>query len=164
MIRAAALVCALSLACAPALAFEGDGQLSAKGPTRLELDLGPVDLNAKGRREYNFKDLPEHNFLFGLRLTAPAGQRLRHLPSATVRLRLLNEREDVLFEVQDDLPNWLRNESTSEWFLYLRGLKNGGTDIKATPSTSYRLIFETLRADSTMSKFNARLVGVGSVK
>jgi hypothetical protein len=156
------LALALALLVSNALAFEGDGTLTAKGQDRFEIDLGPIDLHAAGRREYAFKDLPEREFTFGLRFTAPAGERLRHLPNATVRLRMLNESEDVLFDATDELANWLRAESSREWFLYLRGVAQGeSTALPARRTGSYRLLFETVRADSTMSKFAVRLIAVG---
>ena len=80
------LLVAIAITCLPVFAYEGDGTLTVKGQDRFEIDLGPIDLHAAGRREYAFKDLPEREFTFGLRLTAPAGERLRHLPNATVRL------------------------------------------------------------------------------
>ena len=156
------LLVAIAITCFPVFAYEGDGTLTVKGQDRFEIDLGPIDLNAAGRREYAFKDLPEREFTFGLRLTAPAGERLRHLPNATVRLRLLNESEDILFDATEELPNWLRAESSREWFLYLRGMAQGeSTALPARRTGSYRLLFETVRADSTLSKFSVRLIAVG---
>lgn len=159
------LAFAALLALSPALAYKGDGKLIDHGPqvahNRFELDLGPVDLERSGRSEYRFADLPDKEFTFGLRITAPPGARLSHLPRATVRMMLLNEREDVLFEVSDELANWVRSETASEWFLYLRGAQGRGTNLPARPSVTYRLIFETVKADSSMSKFAVRLLGVG---
>lgn len=150
-----------------AQAHKGDGKLIDYGPqaahNRFELDLGPVSLERSGRSEYYFADLPDKDFTFGLKITAPQGGRLSHLPLATVRMMLLNERDDVLFEVSDELANWVRSETASEWFLYLRaGSRVQGTSLPARPtSVSYRLIFETVKADSSMSKFAVRLLGVG---
>lgn len=157
---------AVLLAALSAQAYKGDGKLIDHGPkaahNRFELDLGPVDLERSGRREYYFADLPDREFTFGLKITAPQGSKLSHLPRATVRMMLLNEREDVLFEVSDELANWVRSETTSEWFLYLRGgSRSQGTNLPARHSVSYRLIFETVKADSSMSKFAVRLLGVG---
>jgi hypothetical protein len=163
----ARLIILLSLLAAPsAQAYKGDGKLIDHGPqaahNRFELDLGPVDLERSGRSEYRFTDLPDKEFTFGLKITAPRGGKLSHLPRATVRMTLLNEREDVLFEVSDELANWFRSETVSEWFLYLHGASQGqGTNLPARPSARYRLIFETVKADSSTSKFVVRLLGVG---
>lgn len=160
------LAAAMLSAAYAAQAYKGDGKLIDHGPqakhNRFELDLGPVDLERSGRKEYRFADLPGKEFTFGLKITAPQGARLGHLPRATVRMMLLNERDDVLFEVSDELANWVRSETASEWFLYLRGKSQGqGTSLPAQPSASYRLIFETVKADSSTSKFVVRLLGVG---
>lgn len=159
------LTVALLLVAVSSHAFKGDGKLTDRGPgkaaNRFELDFGPVDLGRYGRTEFNFAELPGRHYTFGLKITAPLGAKLSHLPRATVRMMLLNERQDVLFEASDELGNWIRAETTSEWFLYLPGAEGHGTILPPRPASSYRLIFETVKADSSMSKFMVRLQAIG---
>jgi hypothetical protein len=141
--RCAALLLALSLA-APAAAQN----------KRFEMDFGPVDLKTAGQQEYKLPALPDADLTFGLKLTAPEG--LRHLPKATVRITLLNEKDEVVFDVSDELENWTRAESTKEWFLY-----QPGSHAQTRKSGRYRATVETVKSDVTMSKFVVRLMGVG---
>jgi hypothetical protein len=66
---------------------------------RVEVELGLVDLERVGHREYKLPALPEGEIAFGLKLTAPDGEKLQHLPKATVRMTLVNERDEVVFDV-----------------------------------------------------------------
>ena len=169
-----------------AMAHKGDGTLTDKGArtahSRFELDLGSIDLERTGRREYQFSDLPHEEFTFGLRLKAPTGEKLSHLPKATVRMTLTNEQGQVVFEVAEELTNWVRSEKESEWFLYMRGVQkqtpgaasrvtmeriafgpDGGWGTYVSPRTegTYKLVVETVKPDVRLSKFIAQLVGVG---
>jgi hypothetical protein len=133
---------------------------------RLELDLGPVDIERVGQREYKVPSLPDSDVAFGFKLTAADG--LHHLPKATVRMTLVNERDQVVFEVSDELANFTRAESTGAWFLYQRGIDkqapgpDGGWGTYAHPrkAGSYTLTVETVKSDVTMTKFNVRLMAV----
>jgi hypothetical protein len=153
------LVCALLLA-APA---------AAQQAKRFELDFGAVDLYRTGWHDYKLANLPDEDLVFGLKITAPDGSRLQHLPKARVRITLVNEREETVFDAGDELVNWTRAESTQAWFLYLRGLDglqrgpDGGWGTYAHPHKggSYTLTVETVASDVTMSKFVVRLMGVG---
>ena len=134
---------------------------------RFEVELGLVDIERNGYREYKVPALPEGEIAFGFKLSAPDG--MHHLPKATVRMTLLNERDEVVFDVSDELTNFTRAESTKEWFLYQRGIENqapgpdGGWGTYARPrkSGSYRMTVETLKSNVTMTKFTVRLMGVG---
>ena len=154
--KRAALFFALLLA-APAIAQKN----------RFELDFGLVDIERTGQREYKLPALPAADLTFGFKLTAPEG--LHHLPKATVRMTLTNERDEVVFEVADELVNFTRAESTGAWFLYQRGIENqapgpdGGWGTYAHPrkAGSYRMTVETVKSNVTMTKFVVRLIGVG---
>jgi hypothetical protein len=134
---------------------------------RFELDFGLVDIERTGEREYKLPPLPEADIAFGFKLTAPEG--LHHLPKATVRITLVNEYNEVVFDVADELVNFTRAESTGEWFLYQRGVENqapgpdGGWGTYARPrkAGSYRMTVETVKSNVTMTKFTVRLMGVG---
>lgn len=154
-----ALLCALALA-APAAAQE---------KKRFELDFGPVDIERTGWHDYKLPPLPDEDLTFGLKLTAPDGGRLQHLPKVRVRITLTNELDEVVFDAADELANWTRAESTQAWFFYLRGAENqprgpdGGWGTYAHPRSSGRYVMtvETVKSDVTMSKFVVRLMGVG---
>ena len=176
---------AVLLAALPALAHKGDGTFTDHGArgahNRFELDLGPVDLERIGSRQYRFSDLPAEEFTFGLRLTTASGERPGALPAATVRITLTNERDETVFDLTDEVSNLARAESTREWFLYQLGTlslpgagaqrsrqrlsvgPDGGWGTYASPRKegSYRLTFETVKADTRLSKFAVRLVAVG---
>ena len=175
---------ALLFAAFPAAAHKGDGAFTDHGPRgphhRFELDLGPVDLERGGSREYRFGDLPAEEFVFGLRLTAADGQKLGALPAATVRITLVNENDQTVFDMTDEVSNLVRSETAKEWFLYQRGrapLPGGakpgeqrlavgpdggwGTYVLPRKNGSYRLTFETVKADTHLAKFGVRLVAVG---
>jgi len=150
-------------------AFSLAGPAAAQPTKRFELDFGPVDLGRTGWKEYRLPALPDEELTFGLKLTAPEGQKLQHLPRARVRITLVNELDQVVFDAGDELENWTRAESTQSWFLYLRGIDNqprgpdGGWGTYAHPHKGgdYRLTVETIKSDATMSKFVVRLMGVG---
>jgi len=175
---------ALLFAAFPAAAHKGDGTFTDHGPrgahNRFELDLGPVDLERPGGHEYRFSDLPAEEFVFGLRLTAADGQKLGALPAATVRIALVNENYETVFDMTDEVANLVRSETAKEWFLYQRGRvplpgsakpgeqrlsvgPDGGWGTYALPrkNGSYRLTFETVKPDSRLAKFGVRLVAVG---
>jgi hypothetical protein len=142
---------------------------AAQQTKRFELDFGAVDLDRTGWHDYKLTNLPDEDLVFGLKITAPDGSRLQHLPKARVRITLVNEREETVFDAGDELTNWTRAESTQSWFLYLRGLDglqrgpDGGWGTYAHPHKggSYTLTVETVASDVTMSKFIVRLMGVG---
>ncbi len=156
--KLAALLLCLALA-APA---------AAQKP-RVEVDLGLVDIEHAGYREYKLPALPEGEIAFGLKLTAADGEKLNHLPKATVRMTLVNERDEVVFDVSDELADFTRAESTRATFLYLRGIESqargpdGGWGTYALPrkAGAYRMTVETLKPNVTMTKFIVRLMGVG---
>jgi hypothetical protein len=135
---------------------------------RFELDLGLVDIERTGYREVQLPSLPEADIAFGFRLMAPDGDKVHHLPKATVRLTLMNERDEVVFDVSDELANFTRAESTRATFLYLRGVRDqkpgpdGGWGTYAHPRKGgrYRITVETLKSNVTMTKFVVRLMGV----
>jgi hypothetical protein len=139
----------------------------AQPQPRFEVDLGAVDLETKGWREYKLPALPDADIAFGFKLTSSEG--LSHLPKATVRMTLVNEMDQVVFDVSDELSNFERAESTREWFFYQRGIPgqtkgpDGGWGTYARPrkSGSYRMTVETLKSNVTMTKFTVRLIGVG---
>jgi hypothetical protein len=155
--RLAALFLALVLA-VPALAQKA----------RFEIDLGLVDIERTGYREYQLPALPDADIAFGFSLSAPDGEKVHHLPKATVRMTLVNERDEVVFDVSDELSNFTRAESTRATFLYLRGVQNqspgldGGWGTFAHPRKGgrYRMTVETLKSNVTMTKFVVRLMGV----
>lgn len=135
---------------------------------RFELDLGPVDIERVGQQEYALPGLPEADIAFGFSLSAPDGGKVHHLPKATVRITLVNERDEVVFDAADELANFTRAESTRATFLYLRGVPNqapgpdGGWGTYARPrgSGKYRMVVETVKSNVTMTKFVVRLMGV----
>jgi len=178
--RAALL--AILLAAVPAFAHKGDGAFTDHGPSgalhRFELDFGPADLERTGSREYRFGDLPGEEFVFGLRLTTAGGGKPGALPAATVRITLTNEKDEVVFDMTDEVANLVRSESSKEWFLYQRGTLKlpgaaGGERLSVGPDGgwgsyasirqggSYRLTFETVKADTRLAKFAVRLVALG---
>jgi hypothetical protein len=136
---------------------------------RVEVELGLVDLERVGHREYKLPALPEGEIAFGLKLTAPDGEKLQHLPKATVRMTLVNERDEVVFDVSGELADFTRAESTRATFLYQRGIHSqapgpdGGWGTYALPRQAgkYRMTVETLKSNVTMTKFIVRLMGVG---
>jgi len=156
--RLAALLLGLALATA-----------AAAQKQRVEVDLGLVDLERVGHQEYKLPALPEGEIAFGLRLTAPDGAKLNHLPKATVRMTLVNERDQVIFDVAGELADFTRAESMRAIFLYQRGIESqppgpdGGWGTYALPRKGgeYRMTVETLKSDVTMTKFVVRLMGVG---
>lgn len=136
---------------------------------RVEVDLGLVDIERVGQQEYKLPALPEGEIAFGLRLTAPDGNKLNQLPKATVRMTLLNERDEVVFDVSGELADFTRAESMRAMFLYQRGVDSqapgpdGGWGTYALPRKGgrYRMTVETLKSNVTMTKFTVRLMGVG---
>ena len=157
--RLAALLLAFALA-APA---------AAQKKQRVEVDLGLVDIERVGHQEYKLPALPEGEMAFGLRLTAPEGDKPGPLPKATVRMTLVNERDEVVFDVSGELADFTRAESTRAMFLYQRGVDSrapgpdGGWGTYARPRQGgqYRMTVETLKSNVTMTKFIVRLMGVG---
>lgn len=135
---------------------------------RFEVDLGLVDIERTGYREIQLPPLPDADIAFGFSLSAPDGEKVQHLPKATVRITLLNEFDQVVFDVSDELANFTRAESTRATFLYLRGVQNqapgldGGWGTYAHPRKGgrYRMTVETLKSNVTMTKFVVRLMGV----
>lgn len=150
------------------LALSLPGSAAAQKP-RFEMDLGLVDLDRVGHQEYKLPALPEGEMAFGLKLATPEGEKARQLPKATVRMTLVNERDEVVFDVSGDLADFTRAESTRAMFLYQRGVDSqapgpdGGWGTYARPRQGgkYRITVETLKSNVTMTKFIVRLMGVG---
>lgn len=170
----------------PAIAHEGDGKFVDRGATtahnRFQLDLGPIDLERAGTREFRFSALPKAEYTFGLRLRPALGEQLRHVPNATVRMTLVNEKNQVVFTIEENLTEWVRSESHNEWFLYSRGPQEAlpgpggsttlkkvgvgpdggwGTYVVPRSEAVYRLTVETVKPDSRLTKFDIRLLAVG---
>jgi hypothetical protein len=136
---------------------------------RVEVDLGLVDIEQVGQQEYRLPAMPEGEIAFGLKLTAADGNKLNQLPKATVRMTLVNERDEVVFDVSGELADFTRAESMRAMFLYQRGIDSqapgpdGGWGTYALPRKAgkYRMTVETLKSNVTMTKFTVRLMGVG---
>ena len=97
-----------------------------------------------------------------------------------MRITLTNERDEIVFDMTDEISNLARAESSREWFLYQIGTlelpgkssarrrlavgRDGGWGTYASVRRDgmYRLTFETVKADTRLSKFTVRLVAVGA--
>lgn len=174
---------ALFLVAAAALAYEGDGSFADRGPqaavARYAVDLGPVELGRPWRREYALADLPEEDFVIAIRVDPAAlGQ---DPPRATVRLRLVNERDETVFDATDSLANWALATEPGQVLVFLRGqrrlvpvgpraskyvrLGSGpdggwGSHFRPRREGRYRLAFETV-APQRDGALEATLVGLG---
>lgn len=176
---------ALAIGISPALAHKGDGRFTDRGPdaahARYELNLGKAELGKAGKREYRFSDLPNSEFIFGLRVKSTDSGKPIGMPRAGVRLTLMNEKDETVFDVAGELAAWVRSETSTEWFFYHRGKQHhvlvapratkierigqgpdGGWGSYATPRAtgSYRLVIETLAADAYAGTLDIQLVAL----
>ena len=185
--RAALL--ALAIAVSPTLAHEGDGRFTDHGANaqrvRYELNLGKPELGKAGKKEYRFTRMPGTEFTFGLRMKSTDNGKPVGLPRANVRLTLVNEKEETVFDVAGELGQWVRSERETEWFFYHRGSQHhvlvapratkieriglgpdGGWGSYATLRSggSYRLVMETVAPDAYAATLDIQLVAVAGAK
>jgi len=153
-------------------AYDGDGKFTDRGifasHQRYILDLGPVDLTRTERQEFRIANLPTENFTFGLQLhNARWDQRNVH---AKVRLALVNEKDETVFDVVETVSKWTWSGARDEdvVFVYLSGkskeiiLRPGvftyealgvgpdggwGTYASIRKHGRYKLIFDNLEPD-----------------
>lgn len=140
--------------------YEGDGDLTDRGGgilakyPRYVLDLGPVDLTHRWRREYTMANLPAQRFIFGLRLAGDEyygyRQWSKSVVQAKVRLVLTNEKGEVVFDVVETLSEWDSAEHTIP-----------GADVPPRRTGRYRLLFETVVPDANASKVTVTLMAHG---
>lgn len=185
--RAALL--ALAAMVSPALAYQGDGRFTDRGAgaqdIRYELNLGKMDLGKAGKKEYRFSRMPNEEFTFGLRMKSTDNGKPVGLPRAGVRLTLVNEKDETVFDVAGELGQWVRSEKDTEWFFYHRGRQHhvlvapratkiertglgpdAGWGSYATLRTagSYRLVLETTTPDAYAATLDIQLVAVAGGK
>ena len=163
--------------------YAGDGQLTDHGfiaHQRYVLDLGPVDLSQRSQQSFKMANLPSEGFTFGLQLAGTNWN--ESAVQATVRLLLVNEKDQVVFDVTESLPKWVwSGVRPGDPFVYLRGVNSEipigagsvrlepvvkadggwGTYVQARRTGRYQLTFETVKPDPYARQVAARLVAVG---
>jgi hypothetical protein len=166
--------------------YEGDGKLADHGVfashRRYIVDLGAADLTRPGRQEFRMAKLPGEEFTFGLQLRDTRwDQRTIH---AKVRLALVNEKEETVFDVVETVSKWTWSASSRDEnvvFVYVSGkskeitLRPGvftyellgvgpdggwGTYASIRKDGRYKLIFENLEPDPKATA-PARVMAVG---
>lgn len=112
--RTVSLVAVLGLAgCFGALFYDGDGRFVDHGPTaaidRYVLDLGPVNLAAKGAYRYSMAGLPAVAMAVGLELADAYGDKnlSESRPvDALIEVVLLNSRGELVIRERGHLDTW----------------------------------------------------------
>jgi hypothetical protein len=107
--------------------YEGDGTLT-ETKQRYELTLGEIDLSVEGKSTYKLKGLPEETFTIGLDVKRPTGGGdpiyIATPLNADIKIRLLNERGEVVIDEFDSLDQWVwsgSRVSSDRSFVYRRG-------------------------------------------
>ena len=159
----AALVLALS-GCDAAESYRGDGKLVDNGlfaaTDRYVLDLGPAALERANTTTYRIENLPNEEFVFGIRVTRPGpGPSLMNGSSilAVVALELMDRDGAILMRREGPLNEWTWNvPSTGDWaFAY--GRENPSTYF--TPGRGpLRLTLTVLRPDPNATVYAPRIV------
>ena len=170
-------------------AYRGDGTFIDNGAFeahyRYVLDLGAIDLTKIEQRTFRLASLPEREFTIGLDVTSTNDSPIRIASVSTkVRLRLENDRKEVVFDVQAPLSQWVLSARVGEdrkGFLYLRGVEeqrplrdgvtqlerkavgpDGGWGTYFTPRSSgtYQLVFESEKPIT--EQYTVHLVALGA--
>jgi hypothetical protein len=115
--------------------YSGDGSLTDNGPLaatdRYVLDLGVVDLSKGGERAFRLAGLLSTEFAIGLEILRTDGGRILGADGeidksirTVVRLRLENERQQIVFDHSAPLSEWewgVARTQEEKAFVYLRG-------------------------------------------
>src|SRR5689334_17110155 len=113
-----ALSCSL-MGCDGAASYSGDGKLVDRGlfssNARYVLRLGTVDLSKPSKAVYLLSGLPDERFVVGF---WPNGDLNKQTAKARVRISLVRNTGEKVFEAERTLANWVWS---SEPFVYLRG-------------------------------------------
>jgi hypothetical protein len=159
----AALVLAL-VGCDAAGSYRGDGKLIDNGlfaaTDRYVLELGPARLETAGTASYRIENLPEREFVLGIKLTRPskAATSMDSRPvQAVVALELRDHNGTVVLRREGPLNEWTWNiPATDDWaFIYGR----------EAPSTYFtprngalRLTFAVAKADPSATAYAPMIV------
>jgi hypothetical protein len=166
--------------------YEGDGRFKDHGVfashQRYVIDLGRIDLTQREQREFNFAKVPAETFTFGLKLYGAKWDQKNI--SAKVRLVLVNEKGETIFNFVETISKWTWSGSSlheNEVFAYGSGksretvLRPGvftyepigvgpdggwGTYVSMRTDGRYKLIFENVVPDPN-AKVVAVLMGTG---
>jgi hypothetical protein len=177
--------------CYSVSSYTGDGTLAdiAQGVYRYELSLSDVTLSEKRNYLYTLSGLPRDTFILGLhvqRLGPGTGVIFEVRPvHALIRLRVLNEHDEVVIAEENDLSRWVWSGAqgdADQSFVYQRGstreLPIGGgsvhieeigklsddgwgTYFKPRRRGVYRVDLTVLQGDTAASQFRVQLVAYG---
>ena len=187
-VRALAVLSGL-MVLAPVNSYDGDGVFRDVGADasiqRFHLDLGAVDLAKPWRHEYLLGDLPEVEFVIGLRVPYSSKPRLIGQPlRALVRVTLLNAQSEKVFEISKHLSDWIWSDSPGLTYLHASVVGTGqyygvspvvtgfkrtnvgpskgwGTHFTPRNGERFRLVFETVTPDESAADLAVRLSGTG---
>jgi len=172
--------------CCTLVPYTGDGSLGyvVQGPHSYELKLGEVRLSERQRYSYTLKGLPNDEFVLGLQLDplepnnseSPTPQPLH----ASVRLRVLNERDELVIAEEGELSKWqgyggrmlfqsgrtvevpIGNDgSVSIKHVDKRADEGWGTYFIPRCTGTYRVELVVVNSDPSASRYRVTLVGHG---
>ena len=176
--------------------YSGDGTISrpVQGVYGYKVDLGKLDLGRRNEVERALSGLPREGFTIGLevvRKRSASSDTVREPPlRARVRMRLANERGEVVVYEEGPLNEWIWTAAPGGpydyAFVYRRGLdieipegKDGsvrvvrgptrpdggwGTSFEPRRRGKYELSIEILASDPNALNFEVRLVANGGLK
>lgn len=145
--------------------YSGDGFLIDYGASaaidRYILDLGPIDFSHKGTNKYRIVNLPDRNFVVGIKVeVSEQNQSIIEIKNIdpVIKLKLSKADGDVVFSKEAKLSSWtwsiLLNESQA--FIFGRG--ESGTYFQPIKHTEYTLSLTVHEVDYSKSEYAAFLV------
>jgi hypothetical protein len=145
--------------------YSGDGHLIDKGvlaaTDRYVLNLGLIDLTQRGTKTFRIANLPEMNFVVGVKISvAPEDRAIieKQLVNPTVSLELSGPGGKVLFTKKSPLAAWTWSIPVDGQQTFVYGRGDAGTYFNAFPKTEYTLTLNVLEPDRSQSKYTALLV------
>ena len=152
------------VACDDAGSYRGDGKLIDNGlfaaTDRYVLELGPARLETAGSASYHVENLPDREFVLGIKLTrsSKAVASMDNRPvHAVVALELRDQNGTRVLRREGPLNEWTWNiPSTDEWaFIYGREVPN----TYFTPKRgAYRVTLSVVTPDPNASVYAPTLV------
>jgi len=163
--RVAFAVAVLALVgCDVAANYRGDGKLIDNGlfaaTDRYVLELGPARLETAGSTSYHIENLPDREFVLGIKLTrsSKAVTSMDDRPvHAVVALEMRDQNGTVVLRREGSLSKWTWNTpSTDEWaFIY--GREAPSTYFTPTRG-AYRLTFSVVKPDANATVYAPMIV------
>ncbi len=156
---------AILSSCYSASSYSGDGHLVDNGSSaatdRYVLDLGAIALNKQGVSTYRIENLPAENFVVGIEIQVPPGQRVaieNKSIKPTISIELLGPQGESIIRDQSTLDTWTWSVRAMDSTAFVYRRDQPGTFFTPIKNRRYELKVGIVQPDLSDFKYSARLL------